>query len=302
MTHQVYGVHVMHPASAIMPREMPDTANIPVRLFETPQEAAVYASQMAARRGIRATEQPVGINNTRCLIPGVAIHYTINLTDEEFAQFQKEKTDENHPVSISINDARVGVIAHTHVHLYEDALHYAGDFHPSELSEEMAARWYDFQHLDRALKRTDPEVLKTIDFTNANTRENFRMVYGANGLLNQEFFTPNPSEDLLRSLQRTLTSGEFGAGYSLCIKEMEEQYHATYRASREEGLSEQASVANAGMMACQVVRLQATQWMDNNALQNFVAPGMAFCQEMLDTDKGDIPQDISDDEEPDIFE
>ncbi len=275
MSRNIFCSHVISPVSALIPRasEMPVTSALKVRAFESQKEAAAYSKEMANKRSAKATETLTSLYMSRCLMPGIALTYQVTIDDADFAKFQSDK--EKGPVFMSLDDQEIKT---TNAHLYEDVLHPVADMKIEALPEEIANRWYNFRHMESALSNSPSKVTGELDMTAAAVRDNLRVVYATDGLFNTQFAFEQNYEEALREIEKATMNGDFGITYVLVVKEVEKQYRDTYHQAIYNGETEAVAIANAGLAACEVLRVQAEKYEDNAMLEAYLNPTIAKLQ------------------------
>ncbi len=306
---KLYGVHIMHPVTAMVPGAadgMPHKTNDEIVFFQRKQDAVLATELFAKQYKVRATSIPFGHDGKgKIQLTGVGVIYQAVCPEGK-----ELRADVLAGAPVYRGTLEGMHIENIEVRIQNDPLH--GPLHKeqstsfpfslAEISSEMAARWSDYQELDKALRNSTPEQLQRLDFNDLNQLASLQLMYGTAGRINENFFNSHPNADHLMSIERVMHKGQVGIGYITHLLEMENKYQDTYHTLTNEGYSGEYAAAVAAKQMAQTLQTLSKLYNDAQAHDGTFAPLVeAYNLETPNSDREDGILVEPTEDEQDIF-
>ena len=276
---KLYGVHIMHPVTAMVPgaaEKMPHKTNEEIVFFHRKEDAVLATELFAKQYKVRATTVPFGPDEKgKIQLTGVGVIYQAVVPEGK-----ELRSDSLAGVPVYRGTLDGMHIENIEVRIQNDPLH--GPVHQeqstsfpfslAEIGSEMAARWSDYQELDKALRNSTPEQLHQLDFSDLSQRASLQLMYGTAGRINTDFFNSHPNADHLMSIERVMHKGQVGVGYMTQILELENQYQGTYHELTNQGYSREYAAAAAAKEMAQTLQTLSKLYNDAQAHDGTFSP------------------------------
>lgn len=149
---------------------------------------------------------------------------------------------------------QVGILAKNRLHKMETC-------EISEVQMALAKRWQTFTELEHALSQTPPEFLSTLDME--FIQPSLSMMYGADGLVANEFMTKTDCDKHFNDAIKTLSENGAGLHYISQIDRLYNSYRDGYALNVVcDGMPRESAAAKASLDVIAKLKEMAAQYGD----------------------------------------